>query len=97
LYAGREIGTVVVPFWPSAYFWPVITRKFRDYVTGFEAFKGRWALRHGRNINSLLGSDAFDGDVLAIRMNISLKGAVSCYTHMYKKKEKRKWRNMADP
>ena len=28
-----------VPFWPSAYFWPVITRKFRDYGTGYEAFK----------------------------------------------------------
>ena len=38
--------TVIVPFWPSAYFWPVITRKFRDYVTGYEAFKGKWSLRH---------------------------------------------------
>ena len=33
-------------------------------MTGYEAFKGKWALRHGRNTNSLLGSDAFDGDVL---------------------------------
>jgi len=95
LYASRAIGTVIVPFWPSAYFWPVIERKFRDHVTGFEAFKGRWALRHGRNTNSLLGSEAFDGDVLAVRMNFSLKGAVFCYTHMSKKWE-RKWKNMAD-
>ena len=28
LYASRAIGTVIVPFWPSAYFWPVITRNF---------------------------------------------------------------------
>ena len=28
-------------FWPSAYFCPVITRKFRDYVTSYEAFKGK--------------------------------------------------------
>ena len=70
--------TVIVPFWPSAYFWLVITRKFRDYVTGYEAFKGKWALRHGRNTNSLLGSETFDGDVLAIRMSIlkKKKGAV---------------------
>ena len=33
-------------------------------MTGYEAFKGKWALRHGRNTNSLLGSEAFDGDVL---------------------------------
>ena len=71
MYASRAIGTVIVPLWPSAYFWPVITRKFRDYVTGYEAFKGKWALRHGRNTNSLLGFEAFDGDVLAIRMNFS--------------------------
>ena len=46
-------------------------KRLRDYVTGYEAFKGKWALRHGRNTNSLLGSEAFDGDVLAIRMNFS--------------------------
>ena len=71
LYASRAIGTVIVPFCPSAYYWPVISRKFQDYVTGYEAFKGKWGLRHGRNTNSLLGSEAFDGDVLAIRMNFS--------------------------
>ena len=41
LHASRAIGTVIVPFWPSAYFWPVITRKFREYVTGYEGFKGK--------------------------------------------------------
>ena len=46
LYASRAIRTVIVPFWPSAYFWPVITKKFRDDVTGYEAFKGKWSLRH---------------------------------------------------
>ena len=70
LYSSRAIGIVIVTFWPSAYFWPVIKRKFRDYVTGYEALKGKWELRHGRNTNSQLGSEAFDGDVLAIRMSI---------------------------
>ena len=69
LYASRTIGTVIETFWPSAYFWPVITRKFWDYVTGYEVFKRKWALRHSRNTNSLLVSEAFDGDVLAIRIS----------------------------
>ena len=34
------------------------------------------------NINLHLGSEAFDGDVLAVRMNFSLRSAVSCYTYM---------------
>ena len=42
------------------YFWTVIT-----------VIKGKWALRHGRNTNSLLESEAFDGDVLAIRMSLA--------------------------
>ena len=70
MQVGR-LGQSLYLFWPSGYFWLVITRKFRDYVTGYEAFKGKWALRYGRNTNSLLGSEAFDGDVLAIRMNFS--------------------------
>ena len=49
LYASRAIATVIVPIWPLAYFWPVITRKFGNYVTGYELFKGKWALRHGWN------------------------------------------------
>ena len=105
LYVSRAIGTVIVPFWPSAYFWPVITRKFRDYVTGYEAFKGKWALRHGRNTNSLLGSEAFDGDDLSGNQNELYfqkkkeeeEGVVSCCTLMYIKKKKRKWKNIADP
>ena len=32
LVCSRAVGTVIVPFWPSAYFWPVITRKFRKYI-----------------------------------------------------------------
>lgn len=64
LYASRSVGTVIVPFWP-------FTRTFRDYVAGYEVFKGKWALRHGRNTNSLLGSEAFDEDVLALRMNFT--------------------------
>ena len=40
LYASRAVRTIIVPFWPLAYFWPVITRKFRHSVAGYEGFKG---------------------------------------------------------
>jgi len=71
LYACRATATLVVPFWPSSYFWPVISRKFFSYIVGYKLFNGRDTLTHGRNTNSLLGSDQFYGNVLAVRMNFS--------------------------
>ena len=44
LYASRAVGAVTVPFWQSGYSWPVITRMYRDYFTGYEVFTGKWAL-----------------------------------------------------
>ena len=76
LYASRAIGTVIVPFWPSAYFWPVITKKFRDDVTDYEAFKGKWSLRH------LMGT-FWQSEWTLLRK----KGVVP-YPYVYEKKEK---------
>lgn len=68
LYACSATATLVVPFWPSSYFWPVISRKFYSYIVGYTLFDGKDALMHGRNTNSLLGSERFYGNVLAVRM-----------------------------
>lgn len=68
LYAQHACATVVVPFWPSSYFWPVISRKFYHFIRGYKIFYGRDALVHGKNTNSLLGSGYFNGRVLALRM-----------------------------
>ena len=30
LHISRAIATIIVPFWPSSYFWPIISRTFPD-------------------------------------------------------------------
>ena len=69
LYAHRTIATVVVPFWPSSYFWPILCRKFHHCIKEHKLFYGNHALTHGKNTNSLLGSSNFYGKVLALRMD----------------------------
>ena len=49
-------GTLVVPYWPSAPFWPLLVHKFWDFVIDCSFFEGWLALRQDRNTNSLLGS-----------------------------------------
>ena len=67
-------ATILIPFWPSAQFWPVISTLYAHFVVGHRLFNGRTALAHGRNTNSLLGSDRFFGDILAIRMEFTCQG-----------------------
>ena len=64
-------ASVVVPFWPSSYFWPVIRRQLAHYVVDYKVFNGREALEHGRNTNALLGSSQFLGEIIAFRMNFT--------------------------
>lgn len=69
----KALATVVVPFWPSAQFWPVLSRSYVNFIVGHRSFNGRTALTHGKNTNSLLGSDRFFGDILAVRMDFCNK------------------------
>ena len=57
-------ATVLVKFWPSSYFWPVITKQLAHYVIDYAVFNGS-ALEHGRNTNVLLGSNRFLGEIIA--------------------------------
>ena len=68
LHVSRATATLVVPFWPSSYFWPIISRKFFRFVVDYKCFDGT-ALEQGRNTNSLL--DRFTGFILAVRMKFS--------------------------
>ena len=63
----KAYATVIVPFWPSSYFWPVINRQLTRYIVDYKVFNSR-ALTHGRNTNSLLGSNRFHGEIIALRM-----------------------------
>ena len=65
----QATATIVVPFWPSANFWPVIMSKFRSFIIARKVFKGQGVLKQGRNVNSLFGSDRFWGQMIAFRMD----------------------------
>ena len=64
-------GTLVVPFWPSAHYWPLIKHKYGDYVIAHAIRAGKEVLTHGRNHNSLLGSHQFTGFIIALRMEFT--------------------------
>ena len=64
-------GILVVPFWPSAVYWPMLMGKFSVYIKDHIRVKGRNVLAHGMNSNSLLGSDEFHGDMLALLIDCS--------------------------
>ena len=38
LHVCRAIATIIVPFWPSSYFWPIISRKFSRFVVDYKCF-----------------------------------------------------------
>ena len=68
MFSQEAVGTVIiVPFWPSASFWPFICRVYAHFITSYRLYSGSSVLQHGRNTNSLLGSKTFTGTVLAIR------------------------------
>ena len=64
-------GVLVVPFWPSAAFWPLLIKDFRPHIKDSLKVKGRNVLEHGLNENSLLGSSNFMGNMLALRIDCS--------------------------
>jgi len=64
-------ATIVVPFWPSSSFWPLLTSEYSHFVKGRLEMYGAEALTLGRNFNSFLGSERFTGKVVALRMDFS--------------------------
>ena len=64
---GREQSTCVT----SAAFWPLLINDFDVHVKDFLKVKGRKVLKHGYNTNSLLGSEEFLGNVLALNIDCS--------------------------
>ena len=64
-------ATIVVPFWPSSSFWPLLTSEYSHFVKGRLEMYGVEALTLGRNFNSFLGSERFTGKVVALRMDFS--------------------------
>ena len=67
----KSQGVLIVPFWPSAHFWPMLKIDFAHCIRDHLQVKGKIVLTHGHNVNSLLGSDRFLGDVLALYIDCS--------------------------
>lgn len=61
-------GTLVVPFWPSAYYYAVIMHKYGNYIGAHAIRAGKEILTHGGNHISLLGSPQFTGYIIPLRM-----------------------------
>ena len=69
LFLHKAVATIIVPFLPSSYFWPIVSRKLYNFIVVYKLFLGKDVLEHGRNTNSLFGSERFHGHILAIRMD----------------------------
>ena len=61
-------GTLIVPFWTSSSFWPVLLNDFQSNIKDWMQLKGGKVLEQGKNRNSIFGSNRFQGDVLALKM-----------------------------
>ena len=74
-FACRAKGTLVIPHWPSAMFWPYIVEldgSFRPYtIDCFYTFDGQGVFMQGNNTNSVFGSELFSSPVLFLRLDCS--------------------------
>jgi len=71
LKSQQAVGTLVVPLWPSSHFWPLIAHKYSCYLVAHTIHVGNEVLTHGKNFNSLLGSDLFTENIIALRLKFT--------------------------
>ena len=67
----RAKGVLVVPLWQSAFFWPLLSEVYFQFIVDTLTVKGRSVLCWGHNKNSLLGSPQFESNVLSILFDCS--------------------------
>ena len=65
----RAKGVLVVPFWSSSAFWPLLCGEYNRYISDFMVVKGKNVLQKGRNENSIFGSERFQGNLLALKLD----------------------------
>ena len=74
LQSSKGQGTLVVPFWPSASFWPFLqsyaSKDFNSYVVDFKLFtQPHQCFQLGNNKSSLIGSSKFRSYILACSLD----------------------------
>ena len=63
MFRSRVSGTLIAPHWPSAPFWPLLVKRFWNFVVDYVFFEGALALR--------LGSSSWNGFIIAVKLNFS--------------------------
>ena len=71
LYTCKAKGVLVLPLWPSAFYWPMLTGFFKPFIKDFLIVKATNVLILGRNVNSLLGSKDCSSMILALHIDCS--------------------------
>ena len=64
-------GTLVVPYWPSASFWPLISKDsntFENFVEGYEVFNS--GLKPGKYEKSFVTCKTFSGKILCLKIKM---------------------------
>ena len=74
LLACKGRGTLVVPLWKSAFYWPLLCQNFRRFIRDVLVVKAANVLVQGRNKNSMLGMDSFSSMMLTLGMDCSDSG-----------------------
>ena len=62
-------GTLIVPAWPSAVFWPLLWQHFARAIQEVRYYTGKECSTHGRNTTSMVGAPTWDGYIIAIRLS----------------------------
>lgn len=65
----KATGTLIVPAWPSAVFWPILWQRFGAHIIEYKYFRGKECCLHGRNTKSLIGSHGWQGYIIALRLS----------------------------
>jgi hypothetical protein len=63
------IGTLIVPYWTSAVFWPLLWQRYLPNIRDCKIVKGNVHCIHGRNTKSMLGSSQWNGYLLLVRLS----------------------------
>ena len=61
-------AVLIVPSWSSSPFWPVLQNNFGETIRDLMVVKGKNVLVQGLNKNSIFGSNSFEGNVLALKL-----------------------------
>lgn len=74
LEACHAFGVLVVPFWTSPYFWPLLIERsgaFISQVKDFYVFENSGVLRRGLFKKCIFGSEKFISKVIAFRLDFT--------------------------